>query len=99
MKFHEQEAPQADGFIPSRRDFLKRAGVGAAGVALATSGLSLFTGCEKKYETTYAPKQELSYKFIEKKGTAAAPYPYPYQKLDPTTCAERAYAAYQQKGG
>lgn len=82
----------------SRREFLKKTGLSAVSVAVAGSALSALTGCEKEYVTTYPEKQELAYTYVAS-SQDVAPYPYPYQKLDPTTCAERAYAAYQQKGG
>lgn len=82
----------------SRRDFLKTTGKTVAGVAIAGSAMGLFTSCQAAYETTYPEKQELTYEYVQA-SQEPAPYPFPYQKLDPTTCAERAYAAYQQKGG
>lgn len=82
-----------------RREFLKRASVAAVGAALAGNAAALLSGCEKAYETTYSPKQMLTYQFVKKPAETAPKFPFPYQKLDPTTCAERAYAAYFQKGG
>ena len=82
-----------------RRHFLKTTGKVAIGAALAASSLNVLTGCEAAYETTYPEKQELTYEYVSKSGEEAPPFPFPYQKLDPTTCAERAYAGYQQKGG
>lgn len=97
MAQNQNAEPQEN--ILSRRDFLKKTGLSAASIAVAGTALSMLSGCEKAYATTYAPKQDLAYQYAEAKGQDAAPYPFPYQKLDPTTCAERAYAGYQQKGG
>lgn len=95
---HKDSVFETDSQL-NRRDFLKTTGKAAAAFAIAGSALQMLTGCEKAYETTYPEKEELTYQFVAKPGEDDAPFPYPYQKLDPTTCAERAYAAYQQKGG
>lgn len=79
-----------------RRDFLKKSGLFLASTAVASSGLVV--GCEAEYKTTYAPKANLTYKKVPLSKTMPK-IPFPYQKLDPTTCAERAYFGYMQKGG
>ncbi len=82
-----------------RREFLKRGGILLATTAVAAGGVSSLTGCEAAYTTSYAAKTNLTYNFLKKVNDEAAPYPYPYQKLDPTTCAERAYFGYFKRGG
>ncbi len=87
-----------DGHM-DRRNFLKSAGKTAAGVVVATSALSLLSGCEQGEAYTYPEKEELAYEYVEVASNETPTIPFKYQKLDPATCAERAYAAYQQKGG
>lgn len=83
----------------SRREFLKTTGKTVASIALAGSVVNILTGCEPAYESPYPEKVELTYEYKTRNGEDAPEFPFPYQKLDPTTVAERAYAAYQQKGG
>jgi hypothetical protein len=72
--------------LVSRKDFLKKAGVTVAGVAVTGSLASVLTGCSAK------PTAALD--------TSQAPdWPYPYKKLDPDKVAERAFQAYKEKGG
>lgn len=81
--------------VYSRRDVLKTAGKAAAGVAVATVIPSFLTGCGK---AEIPGKEVLSYEY--KKASEDAPsFPYPYQKLDPQTAVERAYAGYFNIGG
>lgn len=82
-----------------RRNFLKVAGKTAAGVVVAGSALSMLSGCDQAEKYTYHEKEELAYEYVEVASNEVPALPYKYQKLDPATCAERAYAAYQQQGG
>ncbi|MBE5965760.1 MAG: C_GCAxxG_C_C family protein [Lachnospiraceae bacterium] len=79
----------------TRREVLKMAGTAAAGIAVASVVPSFLTGCSKK---EIPSKEVLDYEYMEK-SEDAAPYPYPYQKLDIETAKERAYAGFFNKGG
>lgn len=81
-----------------RRNFLKTAGKTAAGVALGATALSVLSACDTT-NYSYPEKEELAYDYVEVASKDTPPMPFKYQKLDPATCAERAYAAYQQQGG
>lgn len=80
----------------SRRDVLKTAGKAAAGVAVATVIPSFLTSCNGKAEIP--SKEVLSYEYKEL-STDVPAYPFPYQKLDPQTTRERAYASFFNVGG
>lgn len=83
--------------VYSRRDMLKTAGMAAAGVAVVTVIPSFITGCAKK--TPELPTKEvLNYEYLAASEDAPQ-YPFPYQKLDPATTMERAYASFFNKGG
>jgi len=55
------------------------------------------TACAET-KTTTPSKEVLNYEYKEA-SKDAAPYPYPYQKLDVETTKERAYAGFFNKGG
>lgn len=78
----------------SRRDVLKTAGKAAAGVAVATVIPSFLTSCKKETPS----KEVLNYEYKEL-STDVPEYPFPYQKLDPETTRERAYASFYNVGG
>lgn len=82
--------------VLSRREMLKTAGKASAGLAVASVIPSLLTACAQ--ETEIPSKEVLSYEYVEA-SKDAAPYPYPYQKLDVATVQERAYASFFNKGG
>ncbi|MFH5835151.1 C-GCAxxG-C-C family (seleno)protein [Proteiniclasticum sp. C24MP] len=83
--------------VYSRRDMLKTAGKAAAGVAAVAVLPSFITGCDKK--TPELPTKEvLEYEYLSASEDAPQ-YPFPYQKLDPATTMERAYASFFNKGG
>lgn len=75
----------------SRKDVLKTAGKATAGIAILSTVPSFLTGCKKSAEIP--SKEVLAYEYMEKK-EGAVDAPYPYQKLDPATTMERAYAGY-----
>lgn len=70
----------------SRKDFLKKAGITVAGIAVTGTLASALTGC------TTQPTASLD--------TSQAPeWPLPYKKLDPEKVEARAFTAYKEKGG
>ena len=70
----------------SRKDFLKKAGVTVAGIAVTGTLAGALTGCTTK------PTASLD--------TSQAPeWPLPYKKLDPKVVEARAFTAYKERGG
>lgn len=83
----------------SRKEVLSITGKSLAGVAMVGAIPSILTGCSKESQAVELPAKEvLEYEYIEK-SEDVAPYPYPYQKLDPATAMERGHAGYYNKGG
>jgi|BioPla2DNA2_1021312.scaffolds.fasta_scaffold53220_2 hypothetical protein len=67
----------------SRKDFLKKAGLTVAGVAVTGSLLSACSpGTTASADTSSAPE-----------------WPFTYTKIDPAVAEERAYKAYHEQGG
>jgi len=83
--------------VYSRRELLKNAGKATAGIAVVGAIPTLLTACAET-KTTTPSKEVLNYEYKEA-SKDAAPYPYPYQKLDVETTKERAYAGFFNKGG
>lgn len=78
----------------SRRAFLFRSAKTAAGVAVAGTALGMLVP-----NTSFAANTEpFEYTFAEKSADSM-PHPLPYPGLDPLKAQERAYKAYQEKGG
>lgn len=70
----------------TRKDFLKKAGISVAGLAMAGSVGALLTGC-----TSAA---------VDTTGSTEKPqWPFKYVKLDPAKAEERAFKGYKEKGG
>lgn len=80
----------------TRRDVLKLAGKGLAGVAVASAVPSILTGCGEK-KTELPSKEVIEYVYKEKSEDAITG-PYPYQKLDVATTMERGHAGFYNVG-
>ncbi len=82
----------------SRKEILKITGKSIAGVALATTIPTFLTGCTSSNANAELPSKEvINYTYMEA-SKDAAPYPYPYQKLDFATTVERGHAGYYNIG-
>ncbi|HZK56941.1 MAG TPA: twin-arginine translocation signal domain-containing protein [Clostridia bacterium] len=76
----------------TRKDFLKGVGVSVAGVAMAGTMGSILTACaDKENSQTTDTSGSNPVKRPE--------WPFKYEKLDPEKVKERAFNAYQTKGG
>ncbi|MDD2447506.1 MAG: C-GCAxxG-C-C family protein [Tissierellia bacterium] len=81
----------------TRREVLKTASKAAAGVAMVSVIPTFITGCAQK-SAELPTKEVLQYQYLAASEDAPE-YPFPYQKLDPATTMERAYASFFNKGG
>ncbi|WFA08758.1 hypothetical protein P3962_13685 [Tissierella sp. Yu-01] len=70
----------------SRKEFLKKAGMTVAGVAVTGSLASVLTGCSAQPTASADSSQ-------------APEWPFTYKKLDPAIAEERAFNGYKEKGG
>lgn len=81
----------------SRKEMLKITGKSLAGIALATTVPTILTACSSSAKAELPSKEVLNYTYVEA-SEDAAPYPYPYQKLDFATTVERGHAGYYNIG-
>ena len=81
----------------SRRGFIKDIGKSVAGVAIASTGLSLLTGCTNS-AAKLPEKEDLNFVYAEARKDKVE-YPFTYQKLDVATATERGYRGYYDIGG
>ncbi len=73
----------------TRKDFLKRAGMSAAGIAMAGGVGGILTACTNAGTAS-----------VNSTGTPDKPqWPFKYVKLDPAKVEERAFKGYKEKGG
>lgn len=80
----------------TRKEMLKITGKSLAGVAIAGTLPTLLTGCSEQ-KAELPSKEVINYEYKEA-SQDAAPYPYPYQKLDFSTAVERGHAGYYNVG-
>jgi hypothetical protein len=70
----------------SRKDFLKKAGMTVAGVAVTGSLAGVLTACSTQTTASADSSQKPE-------------WPFKYKKIDPAVAEERAFKGYKEKGG